>query len=777
MSPVRRQLGHYQILSELGAGGMGEVYLARDTRLGRQAAIKVLPANVAADPDRMQRFIHEARMASALNHPNVATIYDVGESDGIPFIAMEYVEGQTLAGKIGGRSMAPREILDIGIQIADALDAAHTKGITHRDIKPANVMLTSRGQVKVLDFGLAKTTRGESQPATSDMVTVLKTEPGLVLGTVQYMSPEQVLGRDVDHRSDIFSLGVVLYEMATGRPPFAGTTSTETMDRILHTQPGSMAFAETDRIVRKCLEKDRERRYQTARDLVVDLRNLQRDSGAVLPRPWSRRRRLVLAAIAAAVLAAVSVGVSSLVRRDQAPETAIDSIAVLPFVNANTDPDAQYLSDGISESLINSLSLLPKLRVTARTTAFRYKGTTEDPRKIGRDLNVRAVLTGRLVQRGDTLNVQIDLMDVAAGTQLWGDQYTRKLTDIFAVQDDVARRIAETLRLKLSGEEQQRLTKRYTENIDAYQLYLKGRYYALKYTIDGTNRGIESFQQAIQLDSAYALAYAGLAEAYMAASGWYLTAREAGPRAKEAALKALKWDGSLSEAHSALALVAAAYEWDWSTAEREFKRGIELNPGSASAADYYGSWFLAMIGRADESIAELKRAQQLDPLSPLINADLGNAFYYARRYDEAIEQARKAIDLDPNFWLAHINLGAAYMQKAMYPEAIAEFQKTVAAPGFPDGLVFVAYGLALSGRSAEARKVLGTLQGSNQPTSFAMAVLYTGLGDKDQAFAWLQRARDERFIVLAAIKVDPIFDSLRSDPRFADLLRSMGLKP
>ena len=479
-----------------------------------------------------------------------------------------------------------------------------------------------------------------------------------------------------------------------------------------------------------------------------------------------------------ALLALGSVGVSLLVRGDKADETPINSIAVLPFANASADPDTDYFSDGITETLINSLSQLPNLRVIARTTAFSYKGKEGDPRKIGRELNVRAVLTGRFVQRGDDLTMQVDLMDVEAGNQLWGERYTRKLADIFAVQNEIAGQISEKLRLKLSGDVQQRLTKRYTGNTEAYQLYLKGRYYALKYTIDGTDKGIDSFHQAIQLDPGYALAYAGLAQAYMAASGWYLTSREAGPKAKEAALKALALDDGLSEAHGAVAFVAAAYDWDWPNAEREFKRAIELNPGSASAADYYGWNVLAITGRVDESLAELKRAQQLDPLSVNINTDLGQAYYFARRYDEAIEQLKKAIELDPDFWLAHIYLGNAYVQKAMYREAIAEYQKTVSAPGFPDGPAFVAYGLAMSGRSGEARKALGELKLSKPPAAaWAMVALHEALGDKDQAFAALRQARDDRFIVFASIKVDPLFDGLRSDARFAELLRSIGLTP
>ena len=476
---IGRDLGPYKILSLLGRGGMGQVYCAKDKRLGRDVALKILPSEFRLDRDRMERFTREAKAASALNHPNVAHIYEIGEADGISFIAMEYVEGQTLEAKIGGRPLDVEQIVEIGIQVTDALDEAHTKGVTHRDIKPANLMLTPRSQVKVLDFGLAKFAELGSQEASTAARTV--TTPGLVMGTVPYMSPEQVLGREVDHRTDIFGLGVVLYEMTTGRLPFSGSSVSETTDRILHGQPDAIARfnysapPELERIVRKCLEKDREERYQSTRELLIDLRNLKRDSdlgnspaGKGTPERHRHMHRLSLVALAVAILLVCLVGFYFLAGRRTGRESSIDSVAILPLVNRSEDPNAEYLTDGITESLINSLSQLPRLRVMARTTVFRYKGQAVDPQKVGRELGVRAVLTGRVLQRGDTLNVQADLVDVTDGSQLWGEQYNRKLADILVVQEEISREISEKLRLRLSGEEKKQLAKRYTENPEAY---------------------------------------------------------------------------------------------------------------------------------------------------------------------------------------------------------------------------------------------------------------------------------------------------------------------
>jgi len=780
-SMVGRNVGPYKVVSLIGAGGMGEVYRADDMRLGRAVALKILPPHLASDRGRIYRLIREAKAASAIAHPNVATIYDVGEGDGISFIAMEYITGQTLATKIDARPMDSTEILAIGIQVADALDAAHAKGIFHRDIKPGNVMLTARGQVKVLDFGLAKI----SEQSSSTQPTACDTASGTVVGSAPYMSPEQVLGGEIDARSDIFGLGVTLFEMATGRLPFAGATPGDTTDRILHAQPESISRftsklpAELEKIILKCLEKERERRYQTAAEIIVDLKNLQRDISQdspvtpITPRHRIPGRRLIVGASAAALLAAI-IAFAVFSGPYGGTDQAIDSIVVLPFAT-DGNPDAEYLSDGIAESLINSLSQLPNLRVIARTTALSYKGKSIDLNRIGQELRVRAILTGRLSQRGETLTLQADLVDVAAGSQLWGDHYTGKFADIFAIQDQIAAQISEKLRLRLSGDEQKRLTKHYTENTEAYRLYMEGRYHTLRFTKEGMDKGIALLKQATATDNRYALGYAGLAQSYMEGADWYMPATEAGPLAKEAALRALALDDTLSDAHTALAIVAAQYDWDWPTAEREFKRAIDLNPGSAAAHNNYGTYFLAVTGRLDEGIAELVRARQLDPLSAYIHTNLGSALYFARRYDEAINALEKALELDP-IWLAHIGLATCFQQKGMHNEAIAQFQKAIPV-GPPDAPAWLAQGMAVAGRTREARQLLGGLEHLKtlRTGAWGMAALYTALGDKDQAFAWLQRARDDRFIIFASLKVDPAFDSLRGDPRFANLLRSIGL--
>jgi eukaryotic-like serine/threonine-protein kinase len=782
MLPSGASLAQFRIVSRLGAGGMGEVYLAEDTRLGRRVALKILPAEVTRDPERSApgtlRLLQEAKAASVLNHANVATVYEIGEAEGVSFIAMEYVEGEPLTIRIAGHPLEAPEIVRLGIQAADALDEAHSKGVTHRDIKPANIMITPKGQVKVLDFGLAKI----NAPGAQNGATENLTQPGMVMGTAKYMSPEQALGRSVDHRTDIFSLGVVLYEMATGRLPFEGATAPQTLDRILHAppEPISRISPELERIVRKCLEKDRERRYQSARELRVDLRNLERDSDSVTAAPpppgiskkhhWSGLRYTVTGVAIVLVLGSLLL----LHQGDRAD--VIESIAVLPFVNGTGNPDTDYLSDGITDSLINSLAQLPKLRVTARSLVFRYKGKDPDPQKAGRDLKVRAVMTGRVVQRGDSLGIQTELMDVDAGTQLWGQQYNRKLADVLAVQEEIAKEISEKLRLRLTGEEQKRLTKRYTENVEAYQAYLRGRYHLYRYTADGVKRGIEFLNRAIELEPNYAPAYAGLAEAYSLHAGSFLVSSEALPKAWSAAAKALELDDGLAEAHNALGMVKYLFEWDWTGAEREYQRAIEQNPNYATAHDQYG-FYLVLMGRNEEGHREVKRAVELDPLSPAFQADLGEVFRFARRPDQAIEQYQKSIQMDPNFWLAHTLLGFVYGDKGNFSAAFAAVEKARSMEDDPQVLLTEAHLLARSGQAARARTLLREVEERSRrspvPVPF-IALVYGDLGDKDQAFKWLEKGFQERVWMLF-LKADPNFDPLRSDTRFAEILRRMGL--
>jgi serine/threonine protein kinase/Tfp pilus assembly protein PilF len=776
---IEQSISCYQIVKKLGEGGMGEVYLAKDTRLNRTVVVKILPISVAHDRERIRRFRKEACAAASLTHPNVAHVYEIGEAVGTSFIAMEYVEGQALDVEIKGQPLETNRIIQIGIEIADALEEAHSKGITHRDIKPSNIMITPRGQVKVLDFGLAKISKPVEHTA-SDNSTEIKTSPGIILGTVPYMSPEQARGQQVDHRSDIFSLGVVMYQMATGRLPFCGSNKVETIDRITRSQPEAIARfnynlpAELEGIIRKCLEKDRERRYQSSRELLIDLKNLHRDSGeavttarTVTPLPRATPRRLSFAAVALLSLAAVFTGIYLLSEQSE----AIDSVAVLPFVNVNGDSNMEYLTDGITESLINNLSQLGNLKVIARSSVFRYKGREIEPQAVGRELGVTAVLMGRVIQRGDDLSISIELMDARDNRHIWGEQYSQKIADILTVQAAISREVTERLRLRLSGEEKKQLTKHQTGSSEAYQLYLRGRYQFNKLTRDGMQRGSDYFRQAIERDPNYALAYTGLADCYN-----YLGK----PMEAEAAItKALEIDDNLGEAHVSLAFINLLHGWDWAKAERHFKRGIGLNQNYAMGHHWYAI-YLANMGRHDEAIREARRAQELDPLTLISNMTPAATLYLARRYDQAIEELNRVLDMDANFVPAHNLLGSVYEQKGMYEKAVVEYQKVigllkgnVAAEVAVKALMARAY--AAWGKKGEAIKILNELLGRRDAMAYSISEIYVGLGEKDRALDWLEKAYGERNVQMVSLRVAPNLDSLRSDPRFSDLLRRMNL--
>jgi serine/threonine-protein kinase len=763
MLAVGTQLGPYQILAPLGAGGMGEVYRARHSRLEREVAIKVLSEDVARDEHRLARFEREAKAVAALSHPNIVAIHDYGTEQGVSFAAMELLEGETLRARVANAALPWRKAVEIGVAVADGLAAAHAKGIIHRDLKPENLFLTGDGQVKILDFGLARVQPPSQTGAETGSYHPAETDPGTILGTVGYMAPEQVRGQAADARSDIFAFGCVLYEMVTGQRPFGRPSSAETQAAILRDEPPSLTHAgkrvplEVERVVGHCLEKNPEERFQSARDLAFALRATLSDSGIgkssplaqpVQRKPQRRRRKV------------------------------IQALAVLPLVNTSADARVEYLSDGITESIIHTLSHFPKLRVMARSTVFRYKGQSVDPQAVGGELAVQAVVTGKVSLLGDRLTVGIELVDVGDGSLLWGEQYNRKLADLLSIQEEISKEITENLRLKLTGAEKKFLTKRHTEDSDAYQLYLKGRYFWNKRTADGLNKAITCFEQAIAKDPSYALAYAGLADAHNNRGSYSIVpAQNAFPQAKAAAFKALELDEAFAEAHVSLAFAQFMFDWDWSGAGKEFQRALELNAGYANAHHWY-AWYLLAIGQLQEALTEMKRARELDPLSLPINTNIGFVYYFARQYDEAIEQFRKALEMDANFAEAHRGLGETFEQKAMGAEAVAELrQLRILSGGSTESLGHLGHAYAVAGKRADAKEVLAELARLSKRqyvSAHDIASIYTALGENAQAFRWLEKAYKEHSYRLAWLKVDPKLDSLRADPRFADLMRRMN---
>jgi serine/threonine protein kinase len=828
------RIGHYRIIRSLGAGGMGRVYLGLDEKLNRPVAIKLLSNYDASEKERARRFLLEAQAAAALNHPNIAHIYEIGEVQSTHFIAMEFVDGETLRQKLR-EERELKVLLKYLLQVAEGLGKAHAGGIVHRDLKPDNIMITRDGHAKILDFGLAKLlahtkrqggreeVRGASEMATALMPLELST-PGVAMGTVGYMSPEQAQAKSVDQRSDIFSFGCILYEIATGRKPFAGESVRDILDKIIKEPAPSIsdlnpsASPELQRVIRKCLAKEPEKRYQTIRDTANDLEelieelqgpsdmdrsvapatittsgrtsgtdgNVLGESTALVGRePTSSaeyiasgiRQHKLVAILAVVVLVASAVALG-LYLHAQNTTVAIDSIAVLPFENKSTEADADYLAAGLAESLLYRLSQLPNLKVSPTSSVRRYQGNGSDPVKIGKELGVSAVLSGRIVQRGDNLTISIELVDVRYNKLLWGEQYDRKMSDLLATQRNISREIVEKLKLKVSGE-QNALARHYTENNEAYQLYLKGRFYWTKRTPEALKKATDYFNQAIEKDPGFALAIAGLADCYLV-PGNPESPNEKMPKAKAAAARALQLDETIAEAHTSMARVLATYDWDWAGAEKEYQRAIELDPRYPTAHIWY-SGYLQVMGRTQEMTAERKRAQELDPVSLTNNFAIGLNLYFEHKYDQAIEQFQKTLELDPNFPPVPIFLGAAYEQKGALAEAVTAFQKGLPSLGMGErslGMAGLGHAYAISGKKTEAQAVLNEMKGRYQTeyvTGYGIALIYAGLGEKDQAFAWLEAAYKERAFQMQFLKLEPRWDSLRSDPRFAELQRRVGL--
>jgi TolB-like protein/tRNA A-37 threonylcarbamoyl transferase component Bud32/Tfp pilus assembly protein PilF len=756
----------------LGAGGMGEVHRARDTRLGRTVAIKVLPHDKLADPERKRRFLQEARAASALNHPNIVTLYDISSQGDIAFLVMEYVPGKALDRMIPPGGMAAPDVRVYAIQMASALAAAHAAGIVHRDLKPANMIVTPEGQVKVLDFGLAKLAGPEHGDPAGDTRTIgpSLTETGVVMGTVGYMSPEQVRGEEADHRSDIFSLGCVLYQMVTSRAPFTRRTPAETMAAILRDDPapaGKAIPADLEQTIRLALEKNPAARFQNAGDLGAALK---RESRAAASRP--SRRYLIVGAGAAVLVAAAGTW-----WRRSTGAAQIDSLAVLPLTNATGDPANDYVAEGIAESVINRLSQT-NLKVTARATAFRIQTKDFDPVAVGKQLNVGAVMTGRVTKQGDQLVVQTELVNASDGTQMWGDRFIRPLAQMQLFEEEISRNIAETLRLRLTQTENVQLARHDTTDPEAYKAYLQGQFYWNKYTDEGFVKAIEYFTTATQRDSRYARAYAGLAHGYgIQAADVYRPPREVMPQAKAAAETALRLDDGLAEAHTSLGIYNLFYAWDWPAAGRDFQQALALDPKSSDALHFY-SHYLESQAKTQEAIAVMKLATDLDPLSLIINNEYGYALYMGRKFLDAHRAWQRGVELDRSFVLSQVELAQALERLGRYEEAIEAVKRALQVEASSSNQIELACAYAAAGKQSEARKVLEQVKelSSREFVDFGMvAYAYAELHDTEETFRWLERAYEQRSTTLVMLQVEAKFDPVRSDPRFGALLQRMKL--
>ena len=740
-------LSHYRILHRVAAGGMGVVYCARDERLERDVALKVLPEGVLAEPAARARLRNEAIALSRLNHPAIATIFDLDSEGGTDFLVMEYVPGVTLAEKIAGGALPEAEVLDLGIQIAEALESAHGQGVVHRDLKPGNIVVTPRGRVKVLDFGIAKLL----QPGGTPEATPAATGTGIA-GTLAYMAPEQFLGATVDARADLFALGVVLYEMATGRHPHADQLPAALMYAIVNVRPApprGLRPALSPRLeaaILRALERSPERRHPTAKALLDDLRAIS-----------------ATGAIAAPVTAG----------------PRIESIAVLPLVNLSGDPEQEFFTDGMTEALIAGLAQIRALRVISRTSAMQYKGAKQPLPEIARALGVDAIVEGGVLRSGARVRVTANLIEAATDRHLWSKSYERDVGDVLALQGTIARAIADEVRIEITPREQRRLATGRAVDPAAYEAYLRGRYFWNRRTVPELKRGIEFFQQAIEADPTYAEAYAGLADSYnILADMSALRPSEGFAVARAAAGRALEIDDQIAEAHTSLGFLLTFHDWDWSGAEESYRRALAINPGYATAHQWYAE-FLVSQARFDEALAEARRAHTLDPLAFILGTTVGDVLFFSRRYDEAIAQLRATVEMEPRFLPPHSDLGRALAQRGDYDEAIAEFQTASRLAGSnPKASAGLAHVLALAGRHDEALAILADLE-SRAATGLvslnAIAVIHVALGDLEGGITWIERAFQERDRALVWAKVHPRLDALRPDPRFQAVLARMGL--